>query len=93
MASSGMLRRVTLVRTKTFLSILRPLLVTADVVPSSPILVTLLTEELSSYETSDPTRATRPGIPEDTILHSHSRENLKSYMKPLGLLRRLLSLH
>jgi hypothetical protein len=26
------------------------------------------------------TRATRRNIPEDTILHSHSRENLKSYI-------------
>jgi hypothetical protein len=27
------------------------------------------------------TRATRRNIPEDTILHSHRRENLKSYEK------------
>jgi hypothetical protein len=30
-------------------------------------------------ETSILTRATRPIISEDTILHSHRRENLKSY--------------
>jgi hypothetical protein len=37
-------------------------------------------ESLSSSETSVLTRATRRNIPEDTILHSHLRENLKSYI-------------
>jgi hypothetical protein len=32
-----------------------------------------------SSETSVLTRATRRNNPEDTILHSHRRENLKSY--------------
>jgi hypothetical protein len=95
MVSSGMFRRVALVITDvseepsaSFIRVtrigelgttqaatsVRRLLGAACVVPSPPILVTLMKEALGSI-----TRATRRNIPEHTILHSHRRENLKSF--------------
>jgi hypothetical protein len=74
MASSGMLRRVALVRTDA-----------SEELSASFIRVTRIGElgttlAVSSSETSVLTTATRRIIPEDAILHSHRRENLKSYI-------------
>jgi hypothetical protein len=54
------------------------------VVPSSPILVTLMMEALNSSETSVVTRATRHKFSKNDILHSHCGENLKSYIALTG---------
>jgi hypothetical protein len=96
MVSSGILRRVALVRThvseELSASSIRVTgigeLGTGLAVTSNRRKLqrntTLMKVELSSSETSVLTRATQPNIPEDTILHSHRSENLKSYIALTG---------
>jgi hypothetical protein len=74
MASSGMLRRVAFLRTDVL-----------EEPNASFIRVTRIGElgttlAISSSETSVLTRVTRHNILENAILHSHSRDNLKSYI-------------
>jgi hypothetical protein len=62
------------------------LLVTVKVVPSLPIFVTLMMELIRFPRNVGSTRATRPHITEDGILHRHRSENLKSYIESLSYL-------
>jgi hypothetical protein len=85
MMSSGMFRRVAIVRTDVSeeLSASFSRVTRITELGTTPILVTLMKEALVSSETSVPTRAIRRNIPEDTILHSHRRENLKAYKQKI----------
>jgi hypothetical protein len=60
------------------------LLVIANTVPSSSVLVSLMMKAIRSAETSVLTRATSRNNAEDDILHSHCHENLKSYIALTG---------
>jgi CO dehydrogenase/acetyl-CoA synthase epsilon subunit len=80
-ASIIMVTRIGELGTKLILRSVRPLLAIANGA-SSPILVTLIMKVLRSFETSVLTRVTRRNITEDGILHSHRRENFKSYEAP-----------
>jgi hypothetical protein len=63
-----------------FLRSVLQLLVTANVLPSSLILSSLMLEAINSSETSVLARATRRHILKEVILLSHRSENLKSYI-------------
>jgi hypothetical protein len=73
MASSAMLRRVNLVKTDV-----------SEERSAFFIRVTRIVELDATKKYKVLTRATRRNIPEDAILHSHRRENLKSYIALTG---------
>jgi hypothetical protein len=80
----GTLTRNLIPKDDRFLRSMLLLLVPAIVLPSSLILVTLIMEAIRSSETSVLARATSRNTPEVGILHSHRRENFKSYIALTG---------
>jgi hypothetical protein len=73
-----MLRRVAFVRTDVSEEISASFIRVTRIGELGTLAVTLM-EAPSSSETPVLTRSTRRNNPEDTIHHSHRRENLKSY--------------
>jgi hypothetical protein len=93
MVSSGLLRRVALVITDvseepgaSFSRVTK----ICELGTTQAATSTLMKEAPGSFETTVFTRATRRNNPEDTILHSHRRENLKSYKTYMNLNTRFL---
>jgi hypothetical protein len=85
MPSSGMLRRVALIRNDVSDEHIASIIIVTRIGESgTTVLVTLIMEAIRSSETSVLTRGTRRNIPEDGILHSQRRENLESYIALTG---------
>jgi hypothetical protein len=74
MVSSGMLRLVAVVRTDVSKE------------PSASFIRVTRIGELGTTLAATSNRRTLRNIPEDTVLHSHRRENLKSYSLIMVLL-------
>jgi hypothetical protein len=79
MVSSLLLRRVALVRTDVSEEPGASFIGVTKIGELGTTQAATRKEAPGSSETSVLTRATRRNNPEDTILHSHRRENLKSY--------------
>jgi hypothetical protein len=83
MASSGMLRRVVLVRIDVPEKLRASSIRVTRIGELGTLAVTINRRTLPKKR-SVLTRATRCNIPEDAILHNYSRKNLKSYTALTG---------